>query len=244
MGNGWHCNGAAKMGDCGPKGSVCYCDCAPCNKERGVLAWDAEYCSDCYRVTAECKCGKKAADQGEGTATMNNNSVQPSSPIAEYLRSPQARSDVSMLLATKSPYRMIWPTDGIRRTMRLKLAGTWLEVSISGEKDSDRPFIFAYILPRTDRFVISDLGHGVRTYAMRTGEYGGPRYQDFHCGMAEAVSCWPAGSTWHDGAIWADGEERSNNPHIGLGIKANDLPDAICRVMLASLRVANLGLVP
>ena len=58
MGNGWHCNGAARLGSC-VYGERCECDCVPCGKERGLIDWTVSYCSDCYRTLADCVCGKK-----------------------------------------------------------------------------------------------------------------------------------------------------------------------------------------
>lgn len=137
-------------------------------------------------------------------------------PLAEYLASEQARPETRQAIEhgiADAPGRMI--STG---TM-----GAWsvVLVTVNGESVS------AYYRPDGDRYVVTDLGEGVRAYRLATGrawwqaqENDMKRNAISHLGGESGHSVCPAG-----GAMEL------------AGVTAGDLPDAICRVMLASLRV-------
>ena len=132
-------------------------------------------------------------------------------PLAEYLASEQARPEVRQAIVhgiADAPERMI--STG---TM-----GAWsvVQVTVHGESVS------AYYRPDGDRYVryvVTDLGEGVRALRLRTGQ---------------PLDGW---QNWFDGIVDSTaGVIRKQD------VRADQLPDALCRVMLASLRVAGVGL--
>lgn len=164
-------------------------------------------------------------------------------PLAEYLASEQAREDVKALLAD-SPARdvklgtgRIWHKPAghasikvqsfdIDTMLTLNKRDAWNQVRLSQRDDemsgAMTPRVSAYYRPDGDRYVVTDLGEGVRALRIRTGRM-------------DAIETWlhefmPILRT--DGAI----EHRVSRTH------QKALPEAICRVMLASLRVAGVGL--
>ena len=143
-------------------------------------------------------------------------------PLAEYLASEQAREDVRLVVAK--------PKDVLRYSGN---GGPWLERTTLkawtrlGIEGADQ-YITAYYRPDGDRYVVTDLGDGVRAYRLATGrtwwqaqENDMKRNAISHLGGESGHSVCPAG-----GAMEL------------AGVTAADLPNAICRVMLASLRVA------
>ena len=78
-----------------------------------------------------------------------------------------------------------------------------------------------YYRPDGDRFIVSDLGDGLKALRLRTG-----------ISMAQA-----------DAAIVEYGAFGAHfmGPEVGLRCDSAGLPDAICRTLLASYRIANLG---
>ena len=149
--------------------------------------------------------------------------------IAEYLASEQAREDVKALLQSvrwDSAGDAIsvnpWPQQIAPRT---KLhtdftIGPWIRCSIWSQDEADNYELecAAYYRPDGDRFVVTDLGEGVRALRLRTGQ---------------PIEGW---QSWCDGIVDSTaGVIRKQD------VKADQLPDAICRVMLASLRVAGVS---
>lgn len=151
--------------------------------------------------------------------------------LAEYLASPQAREDVKALLqapdlvpvherASRSrrrillpPPRYIWEARWNRQD------GPWTNACLSTwdpESGDEQQLARAYYRPDGDRYIVTDLGEGVRALRLRTGDVTQPAF--------EPRGCWQYGDI-----LGAD------------KVTGADLPDAICRVMLASLRVAGVG---
>lgn len=157
----------------------------------------------------------------------------------EYMKSEQARTDVRALLAknpdpggsqarwhaTKEPLLLSW-LEGPNQA--------WRDVAVFGP---DTSFLSArcYYRPDGDRFIVSDLGEGVKAHALRFGTCDTLAKKYDSTPIASAVGCWEQGVMLVDGAIWP----KENLP-FRQGIKPEQLPDAICRVLLASYRVANL----
>ena len=119
--------------------------------------------------------------------------------------------------------------------------GAWRSVMIWD--DNQNKELTAYYRPDGDRYVVTDLGEGVRALRIRTGA----KYIDIlqKCRRTTRHNhFYGAFGQIYDATIGAGNWERGS----GIGAlfdasteadKAN-LPDAICRVMLASLRVANI----
>lgn len=146
--------------------------------------------------------------------------------LANHLETPQARE--SLLIADVKMLPAASEFHGHGFSVVIEHTGAWWRCRVTAGIES----IAAYYRPDGDRYIVTDLGEGVRARALRTGEVGGPMHSDSPCQIAEAASCMPRGignRTWVDGALYVE------------GIEAKDLPDAICRVMLASLRVAGVN---
>ena len=156
--------------------------------------------------------------------------------LAEYLETPQAREHVRALLAD-SPARdvklgtgRIWHKPAGHAVIKvqgfdfdtmltLNKRDAWNQVRLSQRDDemlgAMTPRVSAYYRPEGDRYVVTDLGEGVRALRLRTGQ---------------PIEGW---QSWFDGIVDSTaGVIRKQD------VRADQLPDAICRVMLASLRVA------
>lgn len=159
--------------------------------------------------------------------------------LADYLATEQAREDIKALIQSArwdSTGTAIsvnpWPHEIVPRT---KLhtdftVGPWIRCSIWSQDEADNYEleVIAYYRPDGDRFVVTDLGEGVRALRLRTGWIHGRA--NGHAMQERETLCrgglgWLAGMS---GDIELD------------GVKEEQLPDAICRVMLASLRVAGV----
>lgn len=146
--------------------------------------------------------------------------------LADYLATEQARKN--LLIADVKTLPRASELHGQCFSVVIEHTEAWWRCRVMVGSES----VTAYYRPDGDRFVVTDLGEGVRARALRTGEVGGPMHSDSPCQIAEAASCMPRGTgnrTWVDGALYAE------------GIEAKDLPDAICSAMLASLKVAGVG---
>jgi len=140
--------------------------------------------------------------------------------LADYWASSQAREDVGAILGVRGVRRRSWGTiteigsDGI----------AWMQIKA---KVSPGQVHTAYYRPDGDRYVVTDLGEGVRALRLRTGcsQYLAMKRSD---PMREALRTSGIGNVWST----ERGIMKLDN------ITAADLPDAICRVMLASMRVA------
>lgn len=157
--------------------------------------------------------------------------------LAEYLASELAREDVKALLAQPSQTLGELAPDTEARVGSVRtepLPVTWSDYKHAGsawrqvELDHADGCLSVYYRPDGDRYVVTDLGDGVRAYRLATGrtwwqaqENDMKRNAISHLGGESGHSVCPAG-----GAMEL------------AGVTASDLPDAICRVMLASLRVA------
>jgi len=135
------------------------------------------------------------------------------SEIEKYLESEQARQDVL------GPYQQgpCIGLPGIAHWERTQ-AGAWTQVHLWRHHGET---VRAYYRPDGDRYIVSDLGEGVKALRLRTG-----------IGMVQA-----------DAAIVGYGLFGANfmYPEFGLRCDMAGLDDAICRVLLASYRVANLA---
>lgn len=161
--------------------------------------------------------------------------------IETYLKSEAAREDVRALLALWIPHHGTTQShighEG--RIWHASLAQAWTHIEVTNDREQ-RPAV--YCRRDGERFIVSDLGEGMKAFALRTGYFGDPNElpSPFWRTVPEAVACWPDGCRWHGGALWADGAERTENDWIGKGVKAEDLAETICLLMLASYKVANL----
>ena len=141
--------------------------------------------------------------------------------LADHLQTPQAREDVRHMLSCGVPSAQ-WFSATKTRISEFKL-GAWIRILITAERHS----ISACYRPDGDRFVVTDLGEGVRALRLRTGcsQYLAMERSD---PMREDLRTSGTGNIWttERGIMELD------------NVTAADLPDAICHVMLASLNVA------
>ena len=159
--------------------------------------------------------------------------------IADYLQTPQAREDVGELL------------NGDKRAVCINEIDdsgwvkdeAWAWTSLWLWDDAQRREVVAYYRPDGDRFVVTDLGEGVRALRLRTGA----KYIDIlqKCRRTQrADHFYGVFGQIYDATIGAGNWERGSG--IGALFDASteaeqaNLPDAICRVMLASLKVAEV----
>ena len=143
-------------------------------------------------------------------------------PLAEYLASEQAREDVRLVVA--KPHDVLRYSGNCGPWLERTTLKAWTRLGIEGADQ----YITAYYRPDGDRYVVTDLGEGVRALRLRTGwihgRANGHAMQERET-LASGGVGWVAGMS---GDIELD------------GVKEDQLPDALCRVMRASLRVANI----
>lgn len=159
--------------------------------------------------------------------------------LAEYLASEQAREDVRALLADfpareiKLGTGRLWQKPAGHASIKaqgfefdtmltLNKREAWTQIRLSQRDDEMAgamvPRVSAYYRPDGDRYVVTDMGEGVRALRLRTGQ---------------PLDGW---QNWFDGIVDSTaGVIRKQD------VRADQLSDAICRVMLASLRVAGVG---
>ena len=149
------------------------------------------------------------------------------SAVERYLLGEQARANVAAhLMHTASPTsKEGWVKDE---------RGPWRWLWLSCTRDESNPDgLNVYFCPEGDRYIVTDLGEGVRPLRMRTGCYLAAEI------IADRIP-WPEGieaqivTSSLRAALRCDGVLRS------FKVAAEDLPKAICATMLASFRVANL----
>lgn len=138
--------------------------------------------------------------------------------LHDYLMTEQAREDVRGLCSADG----FWLINGLGR-LEIAQTGAWRVLWLIGERER----LAAYYRPDGDRFVVTDLGEGVRALRLRTGSVS----------HTYAMPGLPSlrGTKIKDGCViaWHGDLYRGDDC-----ISAPDLPDAICRVMLASLMVS------
>ena len=145
--------------------------------------------------------------------------------LADYIGSEQAREDVRELLASDKPQLPVLSMEDL--CWVLDEVGAWRRVLIWD--DAQNKELTANYRPDGDRFVVTDLGEGVRALRLRTGcsQYLAMERSD---PMREDLRTSSTGNIWttERGIMELD------------NVTAADLPDAICHVMLASLNVAGV----
>lgn len=157
--------------------------------------------------------------------------------IPDYLKSEQAREDVGRAI------RELATCDGLAYGidfgwMRAGIIGAWRRVAVEEGRGDERISITAYYRPDGDRFVVTDLGEGVRALRLRTGlpiMMSGQKRVAFCNALQDRL---PRRVTFDDMTLFACDKPWSGNPMHWYSVTAPDLPDALCRVMLASLMVA------
>lgn len=129
--------------------------------------------------------------------------------LADYLASEAAREDVRLAMFVSVATRCIGEQTISVRMYPPEDGEAFHCVMLTAGGRKLR----AYYRPDGERYTVTDLGEGVKAKRLRTGDLTQPAF--------EPRTCWQYGDL-----LGAD------------KITAADLPDAICRVMLASLRVA------
>ena len=143
--------------------------------------------------------------------------------LAEYLTTAQAREDVRHMLSCGVPSAQ-WFSATKTRISEFKL-GAWIRILITAERHS----ISAYYRPDGDRFVVTDLGEGFRAACLR----GFDRCEREHMQqLAELAQTFPSDFDEEAPLGWLELRK----------VEAKDLPDALCRVMLASIKVSEVQL--
>lgn len=141
--------------------------------------------------------------------------------LADYLASEAAREDVRRLLSEPRP-RVVhgdpvgWRHYGVQAEPYPAPPSVWCGISVDWGGSlplAEWKSLTVYYRPDGERYTVTDLGEGIKARRLRTGDLTQPAF--------EPRICWQYGDL-----LGAD------------KITAADLPDAICRVMLASLKVA------
>ena len=146
-------------------------------------------------------------------------------PLAEYLASEQAREDVRALLERRrlTPNFTDIHAKNPHRFMGITKTGAWHVVTMSVEGETCQ----ALYRPDGDRYVVTDLGEGVRTACLRGLDLANAEHFERLNALGRTLD--------------ADFRQTAPLGWIELrDITAADLPDAICRVMLASLKVSEV----
>ena len=143
--------------------------------------------------------------------------------LADYLASEAAREDVRRLLSEPRP-RVVhgdpvgWRHYGVQAEPYPAPPSVWCGISVDWGGSlplAEWKYLTVYYRPDGERYIVTDLGEGVKAKRLRTGQH---------------LAGWEN---------WFNGEVESTAGVITLRfVDAGDLADAICRVMLASLRVA------
>ena len=142
--------------------------------------------------------------------------------LADHLQTPQAREDVRHMLSCGVPSAQ-WFSATKTRISEFKL-GAWIRILITAERHS----ISACYRPDGDRFVVTDLGEGFRAACLR----GFDRCEREHMQqLAELAQTFPSDFDEEAPLGWLELRK----------VEAKDLPDALCRVMLASIKVSEVN---
>lgn len=160
--------------------------------------------------------------------------------LHDYLQSEQARSDVRELLDSCDGAENSWADKTVEGGFHWMTedAGAWWRV---GLEDSHAHNV--YYRPDGNRYIVTDLGEGVRALRLRTGVGFVDLLQKCRRSK-EANHFYGLFGQIHDATIGAGNWERglAIGALLDVGTYADEsnLPDAICRVMLASLRAAEV----
>ena len=142
--------------------------------------------------------------------------------LADHLQTPQAREDVRHMLSCGVPSAQ-WFSATKTRISEFK-SGAWIRILITAERHS----ISACYRPDGDRFVVTDLGEGFRAACLR----GFDRCEREHMQqLAELAQTFPSDFDEEAPLGWLELRK----------VEAKDLPDALCRVMLASIKVSEVN---
>jgi hypothetical protein len=144
--------------------------------------------------------------------------------LPDYLQSARAREDVSRALTSGKVER-----DGL--LLEVAPCGKWTEIAVLVGRESAH----AYFIEQGEKFFVTDWGEGARLFGIRQG-------------VVDVVAAFDL--EWADPAVRGAYFEENGYQVIcteavvsGERMKSSwiaDLPDALCRVLLASHRVANL----
>ena len=149
--------------------------------------------------------------------------------LHDYLMTEQAREDVRELLDGDKPSLPVMSMEDL--CLVRDEVGAWRSVMIWD--DNENRELTAYYRPDGDRFVVTDLGEGVRALRLK-----GCALLDIKPKVDEVLMQMYQAGLLHPNygpAALIQGEIGT----IG-NVTAADLPDAICRVMLASLKVSEV----
>lgn len=139
-----------------------------------------------------------------------------------YLNSPQARITVAKLIEVYPDQTIMNTLADFRGQWGMAKTGIWRMVHLTDTRDPmaqilTPPLARIYYRPDGDHFIVSDLGDGTKAWRLRTGQMAPAGTLQTHAPMLRG-----------DGIL-----ERTST--------SADLPNAICSILLATLRIANLG---
>jgi hypothetical protein len=161
--------------------------------------------------------------------------------IETFLGSTNARALLGALLEfhrkLKVPYHREFKDGEFRCCVDVGDFWAWKQVQLFSANERR---LVAYYRPDGDRFIVSDLGEGVKALRLRTGflfddivrRFVSDKTEHFQGAFGMLMDATLLAGNWERGWV---GEVAYHEPIVG-----EQLPDAICRVLLASLKVANL----
>lgn len=141
-----------------------------------------------------------------------------------YLCSEQARADVRALLT-----KLQQQSSGCYENWAGIVGQIWTELIF---RVTEIDYVVIYYRLNDNRYEVTDLGDGVRTLRLRTGQINQPD--------VEVIGPGTSGVGLHnDEVLYCDEAVVVGKMPYSV---IQDLPDAICKVTLASLQVSRLGL--
>lgn len=141
--------------------------------------------------------------------------------IESYLKSELARDAVGKLTSLYPDQTRMNTLADFRGQWGMQTAGAWRVVGI-WEDICEPPLVSVYYRPEGDRFIVSDLGEGMKGLSLRSG------LLYFEAEQVHALHRAAENMNQFGGRLDL------------FRVEAGDLPAAICRVLLASFRVSHL----
>ncbi len=149
-----------------------------------------------------------------------------------YLQSDRAREHIGLLISESCGYLRV----GHGTWNAMSKEGAWDSV-LYHHNESGKDWTI-YFRPESDHFIVTDLGEGMRALRMRSGKIN-PGVDSVPGGVDSDGVSWGEGPGPEGGDCFVCEEARVDGRQMR-GSYVKSLPDAICRVLLASYRVANL----
>lgn len=156
--------------------------------------------------------------------------------IESYLKSELARDAVGKLTSLYPDQTRMNTLADFRGQWGMQTAGAWRVVGIWGDI-CEPALVSVYYRPDGERFIVSDLGEGVKSLRLRLGRIDVLGLTATMDDIPQVV-CWAMQDAFVSDVLECD-EALTSGQRMPQSLIA-DLPDAICRVMLASYKVSHL----